>query len=109
MSTIRTKTKEDDANRKAIGSFLRQRRIELNLSQKYMSDMMQLNYYTFISQLEKGSTRVPSKMIDDIARVLKLKRKEFAKLLLAYYDPQFYQAIFESGPPELVYEELIKK
>lgn len=107
MTSLRTNTEESKKRREEIGAFLKKRRNDLNLTQKYMGQQLALDYYTYISQMEAGKTRVPSEMIEGLAKVLKLDCSAFSKLLLAYYDPAFYKAIYREGIPKLVYEELV--
>ena len=54
-------------------------------------------YYTFISQIENGFGRVPSQSMGDWARALGLRPSQFARVLLGYYDPALFHALFEDG------------
>jgi transcriptional regulator with XRE-family HTH domain len=58
------------ALRQEGGDWLRQLRSRAELSQREMADLLGLQYYTFISQLENGVGRIPSGRYVDWARVL---------------------------------------
>ena len=47
--------------RKRAGSWLRARRSELGLSQRELAVRVNMEYYTFISQIEAGRGRIPRK------------------------------------------------
>ncbi len=55
-----------------------------------------LKYYTFVSQIENGFGRVPSASMGAWARCLGVPPAEFARELLAYYDPPLYRLLFEA-------------
>ena len=53
-----------------------------------------MEYYTFISQIEAGRGRVPADRLRDWAEALEMDPKEFATMLLRYYDPYSYEMVF---------------
>jgi hypothetical protein len=55
-----------------------------------------LQYYTFISQVENGTGRVPPHLYEKFADALGVGVADFAKHMLMYYDPFTYKALF--GP-----------
>ena len=92
-------SKEGDKNsapelRKKAGSWLRERRCELGLSQRELASRVNMEYYTFVSQIEAGKGRVPAERMRDWSAALELDPKEFAIKLLQYYDPHSYEMIF---------------
>ena len=82
--------------RQQAGSWLRARRIELNLSQRELANRVNMEYYTFISQIEAGRGRVPPDRLRDWAKALEMDNREFATQLMKYYDHHSYEMIFES-------------
>ena len=54
-----------------------------------------LKYYTFISQIENGFGRVPSESMEGWARALGIPPAEFARQLLAFYEPELHKLLFE--------------
>jgi len=53
-----------------------------------------MKYYTFISQVENGFSRVPTEAMEAWAIQLGLEPSEFAKHLLLYYEPELYRLLF---------------
>ncbi|MBN9070128.1 MAG: helix-turn-helix transcriptional regulator [Rhizobiales bacterium] len=81
--------------RHAAGIWLREQREAAGLSQRELARMLELEYYTFISQLENGRGRIPPNRYRDWARALKLDEKTFVRKLLMFYDPVSYEILFE--------------
>ncbi len=80
--------------RKKAGIWLRNRRCELGLSQRELACRVNMEYYTFISQIEAGRGRVPSDRLRDWAEALEMEPREFAINLMKYYDPLTFDMIF---------------
>ena len=53
-----------------------------------------MKYYTFISQVENGFSRVPTEAMEAWAVELGLEPARFAKHLLVYYEPELYRLLF---------------
>ena len=64
------------------------------ITQRALADKLKLSYYTFISQVETGTARVPSENLVGWAKALGVAPQEFAKKLLSFYDPHTFRAIF---------------
>jgi cytoskeletal protein RodZ len=91
-----TKANGEDAKRlrKLVGEYLRASREVQGLTQRELAEKLNLNYYTFISQLESGSGRVPPHLYIQYAEALHIDTQEFTKVMLRHYDPFTYQALF---------------
>ncbi len=87
-----------DANglKKQAGLWLRSKREQLGLSQRELARRVQIDYYTFISQIEAGRGRVPADRLQIWAEALEVDSSVFAKKLMGYYDPHTYNMIFGS-------------
>jgi transcriptional regulator with XRE-family HTH domain len=72
--------------------------VNAGLSQRELSDLLGLEYYTFVSQLETGRGRIPPDRYEDWARALKVDTREFVRTLLRYYDPVTHRLLFKSVP-----------
>ena len=83
------------ALRQQAGRWLRQLRENQGLSQRALADMVGVEYYSFISQLETGRGRVPPERYAIWARALGLESAEFVKGLMRFYDPITYDILFE--------------
>ena len=80
--------------RKQAGAWLRMRRCELGLSQRELALRVNMEYYTFISQIEAGRGRVPADRFRIWAEALEMDPGEFAKSLMKFYDPYTYELVF---------------
>jgi transcriptional regulator with XRE-family HTH domain len=79
---------------------LKQKREERNLSQRQLAEILGLDYYTFVSQLETGRGRIPPERYRDWAEALGLAPKEFVLELIRYYDPITFAILFgDEGEP----------
>ena len=79
--------------RKQAGQWLKSKRIAAGLTQKELASRVDLEYYTFVSQIEGGQGRVPSNLYPVWAQTLGLDVREFAKKMLEFYDPHTHQAL----------------
>src|ERR1700754_766742 len=77
--------------RKQAGDWLKQRRADAELSQADLAARLGLKYYTFISQVENGFSRVPTELIGAWADQLGLEQRDFTRHLLMYYEPELYR------------------
>jgi len=84
----------DKDTRVELGSWLRTLREAQGLSQRQLADMLDLDYYTFISQLETGRGKIPSARYRDWAKALEQEPKAFMMVLLRYYEPEAYEMLF---------------
>lgn len=93
----RTVVPEARQLRKEAGDWLKQRRADAGLSQVQLAARLGLKYYTFISQVENGFSRVPTETMEAWATELGLEPAAFAKHLLLYYEPELYRLLFGAG------------
>lgn len=86
-----------DAHRQRLreegGSWLRRKREEAGLTQKELSEILDLKIYTFISQVELGRGRIPFERYAEWARALKIDEYEFATKALSYYEPAIFEIV----------------
>jgi transcriptional regulator with XRE-family HTH domain len=80
--------------KKQAGLWLRLKREQLGLSQRELARRVQIDYYTFISQIESGKGKVPADRLQIWAEALEVEPSAFAKKLMGYYDPHTYNMIF---------------
>lgn len=83
--------------RQAAGIWLKECREAAGLSQRELAKLLDLEYYTFISQLENGRGRIPPNRYRDFAQALNVDEREFVKTLLMYYDPISYEILFKDN------------
>lgn len=92
----KTKLDESKENRVMLGIWLRELREAQGLSQRGLADALNLDYYTFISQLENGRGKIPAQRYAEWAHALGQDPKAFVKKLLSYYEPETYKILFAS-------------
>ena len=88
--------------RKLAGKWLREQREHLGISQRELARRVNVDYYTFISQIEAGRGRVPAERLEDWADALEIEPAVFAKTLMKFYDYHTYKLIFPCAERENV-------
>lgn len=91
--------------RRAAGRYLAKLRKDADLTQRKLADAVELDYYTFISQLECGAGRVPPHLYIPFADALGVDRKEFGKEMVKFYDPFTFQILFGEDPYEMQFDD----
>ena len=81
--------------RKEAGRWLKDRREARGLSQRQLAELVDVEYYTFISQLETGRGRIPPDKYRAWAQALGMDAREFVLALLPFYDPTTYGILFQ--------------
>ena len=94
VETVKAKPEETKELRTALGRWLKDVREEQGLSQRDLANILNLEYYTFVSQLEHGRGRIPVHRYADWAQALNQDPREFVKVLLSYYEPSTYEILF---------------
>ena len=94
LSRMKPAAHEANACRLDAGVWLRQQREAAGLSQRDLSNLLDLDYYTFISQLENGRGKIPSNRYREWANALKVNEKTFVQQMLMYYEPHTYEILF---------------
>lgn len=87
--------------RKEAGKWLRDLREQRSLSQRQLAQLVGVEYYTFISQLETGRGRIPPDKYRAWAAALDVPARDFVKRLFRYYDPLTYEILFVDEGLEL--------
>ena len=85
---------ETEELRMAAGVWLQEIRKAAGLKQRDLASALDFEYYTFVSQLENGRGRIPQAKYRGWARAVGMDEKVFAKKLLSFYDPVFYDILF---------------
>ena len=81
--------------RREAGQLVKSHRKAAGLSQMELSKRLNMDYYTFISQVETGARRLPTEEIEHWARALEIRDvQSFARALLRCYDPLMYELCF---------------
>ena len=81
--------------RKEAGAMLKALRKSAGKTQKDVAKELGLEYYTLISQVESGRTRLPPAQMEAYAKALGVPAKVLARDTMKYYDPVTFSLIFE--------------
>jgi transcriptional regulator with XRE-family HTH domain len=84
--------------RREAGRWLRDRREAVGLTQRQLAELVGVEYYTFISQLETGRGRIPPDKFRIWARALRMEPRDFVLSLLPFYDPVTFEILFSEDP-----------
>lgn len=83
--------------RKEAGRWLKDRREARGLSQRELAELVGVEYYTFVSQLETGRGRIPSDKYRAWAEALGMNSRDFVIALLPFYEPTTYNILFPNN------------
>lgn len=87
----------DDRTKKARqrgGLWLRRLREDAGLSQRDLAKLIDIDFYTFISQVEIGKGRIPPEKYALWSKALNVDAHEFAINIVKYYNPFLYDLLF---------------
>ena len=98
IENIPRKADGDDVaeSRRNAGVWLKHLREGRGLSQRDLAELVGVEYYTFISQVESGCGRIPPDRYRAWATALDVPVQEFVIKLMRYYDPVTYRILFEN-------------
>jgi transcriptional regulator with XRE-family HTH domain len=88
------KAAQTKALRQQAGRWLKAAREAAGLTQAELAEKVGLRYYTFVSQVESGLGRLPIETQGAWAEALGLDPGEFARTLLAWYEPELHRLLF---------------
>ena len=80
--------------RREAGKWLKELREGRGLTQRQLAELVGVDYYTFISQLEVGRGRIPPDRYERWADALGVEPAYFVRHLLQFYDPETYRLLF---------------
>ncbi|CAH1670396.1 Helix-turn-helix protein [Hyphomicrobiales bacterium] len=80
--------------RRRGGRWLKALRESAGLSQRDFARLIDIEYYTFISQIEIGRGRIPTEKYAVWAKALNVDVNEFIVQVLQYYEPLIHKHLF---------------
>ncbi len=96
LAELHKSTPEEAKEQRAtLGHWLKSLREAEGLSQRDLAARLNLDYYTFISQLENGRGKIPAYRYAEWAVALGQEPRNFVRELLRYYEPLTYKILFE--------------
>lgn len=98
-------TKSSIQDRSQVGAYISHLRKSAGLTQMGLAKKLGYDYYSFISQIEQGTSRIPSDSYGRWADALNVAQRPFVKKLLYYYDRNTYLALFNDDPANLLLDE----
>ncbi|WP_299442249.1 helix-turn-helix transcriptional regulator [uncultured Rhodospira sp.] len=87
--------------RRAAGRWLKSLREQRGVSQRQMATLVDVEYYTFISQIEAGRGRIPPDRYEAWAAALGVPLIPFVKTLMSFYDPVTHRILFGHEAPAM--------
>ncbi len=94
FSSVTEITEDVARRRKEGGKWLKDLREKRDLSQKELAELVDVQFNTFISQLENGRGRIPPERYELWASALGIAPHTFVERILFYYDPMTHRIIF---------------
>ena len=91
----RRSTEDVLEKRREGGKWLKELRERAGLSQRDLAQLIDTEYYTFVSQLENGRGRIPPDKYIIWSKALNIEPREFVKTLMRFYDPVTFEILFE--------------
>jgi len=93
--------KVNKENRKYFGQKIKRRREDLQMTQLDLAKLTEQTYFTFISNIENGGTKIPSKDIQLWANALKVDLQAFTKSYLSAVDKTLFECLFKPTDRDL--------
>jgi transcriptional regulator with XRE-family HTH domain len=96
---------------KRVGTLLRARREELDLSQRDIADAIDYDNHQFISHIERGASPLPRKYIAAWAEVLQLDPRVIVDAFCKDIEEELLEGLnlLEPPPPTTAFERRMKK
>jgi len=85
--------------RREAGIWLKELREARGLSQRDLANLVGVEYYTFISQIESGRGRIPPDRYAVFAKSLGVEPGLFVRNILKFYDPITHELLFPQPLP----------
>lgn len=92
-----------------FGQWLRDQRINADLTMLDVSKALGFSYYNDVGIYESGRTAVPSQYYVAYAQVLEVERAELAKRAVRAYDPIAWDILFGTGKGVMPVPKVRKK
>lgn len=87
--------------RRRAGSWLKNRRVEVGLTQRALAEAVGLEYYTMVSMIEAGRGRIPPDSYLAWAKALDMQPALFVRTLMQYYDPITHAILFGDAESDI--------
>lgn len=97
---VEKQTKVDRDRRRRMGQIIKALREREGMTQIEMAKAVGQEYFTFISQVETGQSKIPSRDIAIWARALAVQAEDLAKECLKHYDPLLFETLFPGEDPD---------
>lgn len=81
--------------RREGGRYIRELREARGLSQRQLASLINVEFYTFVSQIETGRGRIPPDSYRTWAEALGVDVREFVQTLMQFYDPVTHGILFD--------------
>lgn len=99
---------EAKRRRKQAGMYLKNLRNNTGMTQKELAHKVGLEYYTFVSQIENGSGRVPVELYGNFAQAYEVDTQAFSRFLIRLYDPALYDWLFYHSQEKSIEDQYLE-
>jgi transcriptional regulator with XRE-family HTH domain len=99
MPALTRPQNQPNRNREIIGHYLKEKRLELGLTQQEMLERIGSDaWFTVWSSIERGERNLPPQRWKVVAEALGIDKKEFAQVMIRYTNPWAYELLYGSDP-----------
>ena len=89
-------TPEAELLRKKAGQYLKGLRKDIGIYQNVLGERLGLEFFTFVSQVERGACQMPPYLVKKWADALGVDQKNIPINIKKYYHPDYHEMIFLS-------------
>ncbi len=82
-----------NAVKKQIAEIIRKRRIELNMTQAQVSELLGYNSCQFFSMVERGLAKCPIQTLGSLSVILNIPKERFISILVTDYKDHLWDSI----------------
>jgi DNA-binding XRE family transcriptional regulator len=83
-----------ESNKKGLGKVIKEHRAKVGMTQKDLAAVLDIEYYTMVSQMELGYMSIPPSLWGKLARALDMDKHVWALRCLHTYQPDVFKALF---------------
>jgi transcriptional regulator with XRE-family HTH domain len=84
--------------RRRFGSKVQLMRESVGKTQRDMAEALNLDYYTMVSQIERGVSKIPVQDVAKWAELLQQPLRDFTVLYMYWNEPALYTGLFGTDP-----------
>lgn len=79
--------------KKQIAEIIRKRRIELNMTQAQVSELLGYDSCQFFSMIERGLSKCPFQTLGSLSTILNIPKERFISILVTDYEDHLWDSL----------------